>query len=68
MTKPQGLMPNSKPKTTTPKLDALRAEFQPKAARSLEEQLATPDGNQMQSLTTNVKMASMMYNSEDIKS
>jgi len=36
-------MPNSKPKTTTPKLDALRQQFQPKAARSLEDELATLD-------------------------
>ena len=68
MTNTQGLMPNSKPKTTTPKLDALRAEFQPKAARSLEEQLAGLDENQIQSLTTTVKMATAMYNAEDMKS
>ena len=68
MTNTQGLMPNSKPKTTTPKLDALRAEFQPKAARSLEEQLAGLDENQMQSLTTTVKMATAMYHAEDMKS
>ena len=68
MTNTQGLMRNSKPKTTTPKLDALRQQFQPKAARSLEEQLAGLDENQMQSLTTTVKMASMMYNAEDMKS
>jgi len=61
-------MPNSKPKTTTPKLDALRAEFAPKAARSLEEQLAGLDENQIQSLTTTVKMATAMYNAEDMKS
>tara|TARA_R100001377_G_scaffold57051_1_gene34026 strand:+ start:1687 stop:2121 length:435 start_codon:yes stop_codon:yes gene_type:complete len=68
MRKPQGLMPNSKPKTTTPKLDALRQQFQPKAARSLEDELATMDENQMQSLTTTVKMATAMYNAEDMKS
>ena len=61
-------MPHSKPKTTTPILDKLRNEFQPKAARSLEEQLSGLDDNQMQSLTINVKMASMMYNVEDMKS
>ena len=68
MTNTQGLMPNSKPKTKTPKLDALRTELQPKAAQSLEEQLATLNDIQMQSLTTTVKMTSMMYNTEDMKS
>ena len=68
MTNTQGLMRNLKPKTTTPKLDALRAEFAPKAARSLEEQLAGLDENQIQSLTTTVKMATAMYNAEDMKS
>ena len=68
MTNTQGLMPSSKPKTITPKLDALRAELQPKAARSLEEQLAGLDENQIQSLTTTVKMATAMYNAEDMKS
>ena len=68
MTNTQGLMPNSKPKTITPKLDALRTELQPKAAQSLEEQLAPLDDIQMQSLTTTVKMTSMMYNAEDMKS
>ena len=52
MTNAQGLMPNSKPKTITPKLDALRRELQPKAAQSLEEQLATLNDIQMQSLNT----------------
>ena len=68
MTNTQGLMPNSKPKTITPKLDALRTELQPKAAQSLEEQLAPLDDIQMQSLTTTVKMTSMTYNAEDMKS
>ena len=68
MTNAQGLMPNSKPKTKTPKLDALRTELQPKAAQSLEEQLATLDEIQMQSLTTTVKMATAMYHAEDMKS
>ena len=52
MTNTQGLMPNSKPKTKTPRLDALRTELQPKAAQSLEEQLATLNDIQMQSLTS----------------
>ena len=61
MTNAQGLMPNSKPKTITPVLDKLRSDFAPKAAQSLEEQLAGLAETELNSLMTQVQMVSMVY-------
>ena len=68
MNNSKALMASTKFKSTTPKLDALRAEFQPKAALSLEEQLAGLDDNTLNSVTTTVRMLSMVYDQTEQKS
>jgi hypothetical protein len=68
MNNSKALMASTKLKSTTPKLDALRAELQPKAALSLEEQLAGLDDNTLNSVTTTVRMLSMVYDPTEQKS
>jgi|TARA_R110001592_G_scaffold346645_1_gene639373 hypothetical protein len=62
MKEQSGLMPKqSKAKTATPKLDALRQQFQPKAVQSLEEQLAGLAETELNSVKTQVQMVSLVY-------
>ena len=62
MKEQSGLTPKqSKAKTATPKLDALRQQFQPKAAQSLEEKLAGLAETELSSVMTQVQMVSMVY-------
>lgn len=60
-----GLMPNTKSKSTTPILDKIRSDFAPREAKSLEQQLADLAETELNSLMTQVQMVSMVYDPLD---